>query len=192
MRKPNENLALMGYNDIFNVGSSGDVITEIPLIELHEPDAHPFQLYDESKRLFRGFAENMADDTEDDMERYCVEIDKEATRHLRNVRNIADKLYEQVASEPVDERYLYRKSQLLWEINQIREQSAVFALHREHICWLEQPSDGVFALCSMVCVTNIISQPIRENNTSLLITDVYGIASCGAAAKTPKSPASKQ
>jgi ATP-dependent DNA helicase DinG len=107
------------------------------------------KLFDESRRLFRGFAANMTDDAEDDAERFCAEIDKDATRHLRNIRDIADKLYEQLASEPVDERHLYRKSQLLWEINQIRERAAVFALHREHICWLERPSDSIFTLCSI-------------------------------------------
>ena len=44
MRNNNGNLALTGYNDIFNIGSGGDVIAEIPLAELHEPDCHPFQV----------------------------------------------------------------------------------------------------------------------------------------------------
>jgi ParB family chromosome partitioning protein len=44
VRKTNGNLALAGYNDIFNIGMSGDVITEILLSELHEPDNHPFQV----------------------------------------------------------------------------------------------------------------------------------------------------
>jgi len=44
VRKTNGNLALAGYNDIFNIGMGGDVITEIPLSELHEPDNHPFQV----------------------------------------------------------------------------------------------------------------------------------------------------
>ena len=38
------NLALAGYNDIFNIGSGGDTITEIALDELHEPECHPFQV----------------------------------------------------------------------------------------------------------------------------------------------------
>jgi ParB family chromosome partitioning protein len=44
VRKTNGNLALAGYNDIFNVGMGGDVIKEIALSELHEPDNHPFQV----------------------------------------------------------------------------------------------------------------------------------------------------
>jgi len=107
------------------------------------------KLYDESRRLFRGLAANITDDAEDDTERFCAEIDKDATRHLRNIRNIADRLIEQLTSEPVIERHLYRKAQLLWEINQIRESAAIFALHREQVCWLEQPSAGELSLCSI-------------------------------------------
>jgi ParB family chromosome partitioning protein len=44
MRKASGNIALAGYNDIFNIDSSGDSITEVPLDELHEPDCHPFQV----------------------------------------------------------------------------------------------------------------------------------------------------
>ena len=107
------------------------------------------KLHDESQRLFRGFAEDLRNESEDDTERYCVEIEKDSARHLRNIRDIADRLYEQLMSEPVVERHSYRKTQLLWEINQIRERAAVFALHREHICWLEQPTADGLSLCSI-------------------------------------------
>jgi len=41
----NGNLALAGYNDIFNVGiSDGERVEEIALIELHAPEFHPFQV----------------------------------------------------------------------------------------------------------------------------------------------------
>ena len=38
------NLALAGYDDIFNVGKihEGECVVEIPLAELHPPDFHPF------------------------------------------------------------------------------------------------------------------------------------------------------
>jgi len=107
------------------------------------------KLFDESRRLFRGFAENLTDDAEDDAERFCAEIDAKATKHLRNIRDIADRLYEQLTSEAVAERHSYRKTQLLWEINQIRERAAVLALHRDQICWLEMPSDDELSLCSI-------------------------------------------
>jgi ParB family chromosome partitioning protein len=42
------NLALAGFNDIFNVGtSSGERITEIALSELYPPEFHPFQVNDD-------------------------------------------------------------------------------------------------------------------------------------------------
>jgi ATP-dependent DNA helicase DinG len=107
------------------------------------------KLCSESNRLFRGFAENLPADAEDDPERYCAEIDREAARHLRNIRDIADRLHEWLESEQVDDKHLYKKHQLLWEINQIRERASVFVFHKEHVCWLEQPAEGVFTLCSI-------------------------------------------
>jgi len=44
------NLALVGYDDIFNVESGnadGERIVQIPLAELHPPDFHPFQVNDD-------------------------------------------------------------------------------------------------------------------------------------------------
>ena len=45
------NLALAGYDDIFNAGKSngeGESIVEIPLAELHPPEFHPFQVNDDT------------------------------------------------------------------------------------------------------------------------------------------------
>ena len=43
------NLALAGFNDIFNVGTAdGTQIAEISLSELHAPEFHPFQVNDDS------------------------------------------------------------------------------------------------------------------------------------------------
>jgi len=44
------NLALVGYDDIFNVESGnadGERIVQIPLDQLHPPDFHPFQVNDD-------------------------------------------------------------------------------------------------------------------------------------------------
>lgn len=48
VRKTQGSLALAGYNDIFNVGTDGAVIREIPLAELYPPDFHPFQVNDDA------------------------------------------------------------------------------------------------------------------------------------------------
>jgi ParB family chromosome partitioning protein len=43
------NLALAGYDDIFNAGTlrNGETIAEIALAELHAPDCHPFRVNDD-------------------------------------------------------------------------------------------------------------------------------------------------
>jgi len=107
------------------------------------------KLFDENRRLFCGFIDNISDDSEDDVERYCAKFDKASTKHLLNIRDISGRLYEQLASEPVTDRHTYRKTQILWELNQISERAAVFALHNEHVCWLEKPSDKELSLCAI-------------------------------------------
>ena len=107
------------------------------------------KLHDESKRLFRSLAENIPEDTEDDAERFSAVIEKNESRHLRNIRDIADKLYGQLTSEHVAKRHECRKSLLLWEVNKIRESAALLAAHKELVCWLERPTDGVLSLCAV-------------------------------------------
>ena len=105
------------------------------------------KLYDESRRLFRGFAENILEyNTEDDAERLPAEIGKVAARHLRNMRDITDDLYMQLSSEPATQRNEYRKSQLLWEVNKIRESTAVLASHKGLVLWLERTADDGLTL----------------------------------------------
>ncbi|GHU36648.1 hypothetical protein FACS1894105_07340 [Clostridia bacterium] len=43
------NIALTGFDDIFNVGTpqNGENVVEIALSELHAPDCHPFQVNDD-------------------------------------------------------------------------------------------------------------------------------------------------
>ena len=48
--KTTGNLALAGFDDIFTSGVTaikGETITEIPLVELHPPEFHPFQINDD-------------------------------------------------------------------------------------------------------------------------------------------------
>ena len=51
MHKTIGNLALTSYTDIFNVGTSGEQITLIPLRELHPPEFHPFQVNDDAEMV---------------------------------------------------------------------------------------------------------------------------------------------
>ena len=102
-----------------------------------------------SERLFRGLVENLPGDTDDDAERYSAGIDQAMAKHLRNIRDIAGRLYDQLTSESVIERHTYRKTQLLWEISQIRDRAAVFAMHREQVCWFEPTKDDKYSLCAI-------------------------------------------
>jgi Rad3-related DNA helicase len=50
------------------------------------------KLFDESVKLFKGLLENAKNDSDDDTDRFTAEIDKDAGRHLRNIRDIAERL----------------------------------------------------------------------------------------------------
>jgi ATP-dependent DNA helicase DinG len=98
------------------------------------------KLSDESKRLFKGLEELSRDEqTDDEATRFTAVIDGDGHRHLRNLRNIADTLYELLASESVSTNGEGKKSDLLWELASAREQLASLARHDDHICWLEHP-----------------------------------------------------
>ena len=107
------------------------------------------KLRSENRRLFYRLGECLPYDDEDETERFCVDIDSDASRHLRNIRDIADRLYEQLSTESVLERHENRKKYLLWEIDRLREHAAVFARHNEHICWLEEGSNDEVVLHSV-------------------------------------------
>jgi len=107
------------------------------------------KLHDESRRLFRELSENLTAGAEDDAERHGAEIGAAAAKHFRNIYAIAERLHGQIESATAIERHAYRKMQVLWEIDNIRESAAVFAKHVEHVCWLEQPSDGELSLRSI-------------------------------------------
>ena len=57
------NLALVGYDDIFNIENGnvdGELVAQIPLAELHAPEFHPFQVNDDEamNRLAESVKEN--------------------------------------------------------------------------------------------------------------------------------------
>jgi ATP-dependent DNA helicase DinG len=107
------------------------------------------KLRTENRRLFNHLDKFVPDDEDDEKERYRVEFDDTATRHLRNIRDIADRLYEQLSVSLVLERHEYRKDCLLWEISKICAQADVFTQHKNHICWLEEGTDFNLSLHSV-------------------------------------------
>jgi ATP-dependent DNA helicase DinG len=104
------------------------------------------KLSDESKRLFRHLdVFNRNEEADDEATRFTAVIDTDGSRHLRNLRDISDRLYELLVSEPVTAGGEGRKPDILWDLAAAREQLAAFARHNEHICWLEKPDIHVTA-----------------------------------------------
>lgn len=104
------------------------------------------KLSDESRRLFKGLcASKRGEESGDAAARFTVDIDKDAARHLRNLRNISDALYELLASEEVSKSGEDKRSDILWDLAAAREQLAALARYVDHICWLELPDMNVTA-----------------------------------------------
>ncbi|MDR1321187.1 MAG: ATP-dependent DNA helicase [Gracilibacteraceae bacterium] len=102
------------------------------------------KLADESKRLFKDFEAGCQDENADDeTTRFTATIGTDAARHLRNLRDISDRLYELLVSEPPAGSDEGRLSQILWEMASVREQLAALARHKGNICWLEKPNVNV-------------------------------------------------
>jgi ATP-dependent DNA helicase DinG len=100
------------------------------------------KLSDESRRLFRRLDElSRNEETDDDATRFTAVIDTDGARHLRNLRDIADTLYELLTSEAITTSGEGKKSDILWDLASAREQLASLARHSEHICWLEKPNE---------------------------------------------------
>jgi ATP-dependent DNA helicase DinG len=100
------------------------------------------KLAGESKRLFKGLDESSRnDEADEERARFTAVIDADGARHLRNLRDIADKLYELLISEAVTGGGDGKKSDVLWNLANVREQLASLARHGEHVCWLEKPNE---------------------------------------------------
>lgn len=95
-------------------------------------------LESESKRLFHELTLSVVEgDVEDETDRFSVCIDYDATRHLRNIRNIAEELAEMLRREPLSGIGKGRKAQAVWELEQIFEHASALLDHKKLICWLE-------------------------------------------------------
>jgi ATP-dependent DNA helicase DinG len=100
------------------------------------------KLFDENISLFRGLFDCLIadDEAEDEPDKFSAVIDTDAARHLRNIRDISDRLIDFLKTEPLAGSGAGRKTQLLWELEQVRDQAAMFAQHDELICWIETSS----------------------------------------------------
>ena len=97
------------------------------------------KLASESHRLFKRLLENAVKYAPDeDADRFFADIDEEAHRHIRNIRNISEVLIETLMPEPaVSGNAEGRKSKILWELAQIHREAAILAQHDKHIYWRE-------------------------------------------------------
>ncbi len=108
------------------------------------------KLVSESNRLFYSLILNAERDTlEDEQDRFSVDIDMGAERHLMNIRDISDRLLELLDSEPVSNSSIGLKSQTIWYLEQVREQAVIFLQHANLICWLEIDNDDS-RLCAIL------------------------------------------
>jgi ATP-dependent DNA helicase DinG len=100
------------------------------------------KLSDESRRLFRRLEAGCgAEGADDEATRFTAAIDADAARHLRNMRDISDRLHDMLASEPqTGGSGDGAMAQTLWELANAGEQLAALACHRENICWIEKPN----------------------------------------------------
>jgi ATP-dependent DNA helicase DinG len=100
-------------------------------------------LSDQSKRLFHTLIDSVwsdEGDTDDDAERLPVSIDSDASRYLRNIHDISNRLLEFIKSETIVGCGADLKPQVLWDLERVRDQAATLVNHGELICWLETDS----------------------------------------------------
>ena len=93
------------------------------------------KIFDESVKLFKGLDELSRNNEATPF----IVIDRETVRHLRNLRDIAERLDKLLMSEPVRESSRGKKSAILWNLAIVRRQLASLTGYSEHICRLEKP-----------------------------------------------------
>lgn len=98
-------------------------------------------LYGQNKRLFMGFAESIRQTGDaDERERFPVAMNTQTSAHFRTIRRLCGGLITALKHKPVLEKHSGRCAQLLWELERIREPTAIFAHPESLICWLERPA----------------------------------------------------
>ena len=107
------------------------------------------KLANESNRLFRRLLENARKyRVDEEAERFPADIDEEAHRHIRNIRDMTETLAELLTYEPVSSKGEGRRAQILWRLSQVRKQTTMLARHDEHIYWMDV-SDSDMSLCAI-------------------------------------------
>ena len=106
-------------------------------------------LSNESVKLFRRLGEYaLGDDNGEDTGRYKALIDCKNLQRLYNIYMITVELIDVITPAYVSDTGIGRKAQLLHELEMIKNQSAVFIDHSDHICWLEIDKNQDTRLCA--------------------------------------------
>jgi len=107
------------------------------------------KLSSESHRLFLGLnretAFNTDDESSEEMSRLTIDIDKCATRHLQNIRNISTELIKLLTCETAIGKSATRKAQIIWELSQVYSQVVALVKHNDSIFWMEKANTSITA-----------------------------------------------
>ena len=97
-------------------------------------------LYGQGKRLFMLLVEGIqkTDEDDDEAERFTVTLNDKTAGYLRSIRKLCGELIPLLRHKPVLDRYLGRCTQIMWELERLREQAAIFEQHDDLIYWLEK------------------------------------------------------
>ncbi|MDL2293385.1 ATP-dependent DNA helicase [Ruminococcaceae bacterium OttesenSCG-928-D13] len=111
-----------------------------------------------TKHLLAGTA---IGEIEEDADKLTVFLDKDSTRHLRNIRCICSDLMAALHEQRVSARHRGRHSHILWELTSILKRVSILEKHTSLICWTEERGADT-ALCA-----------IPKNLDELLLQDFW-------------------
>jgi len=148
------------------------------------------KLEKQGKRLFRLLNEHIPQtEYDDEAERFNTVLDEQASRHLRNIRQIIDDLEAMLSEKPVLDRYRGKCSQVLWEMAKIREQATALEKHSDLVYWLEKNRPGdeqATRLCAIPKKLNeMLHRDIWSNRVPIILTS--GTLSAGGRSPSDSS-----
>ena len=102
------------------------------------------KLAGQSKRLFGELAAAIPEEEmSGDAERFTAVLGEESTRHLRNIRQISERLRDGLSEAHVQTRHRDRCAHVLWELENIQKRAAILERHGDLVCWTEKSGEGL-------------------------------------------------
>ncbi len=99
------------------------------------------KLEERGKRFFRSLHKHLPDFEDEETGRFAVNIDADATRHLKTMTGIATDLIDALSDSHVHARFQERRAQAVWELEKLKSRASALQKHIDLICWLEQKDD---------------------------------------------------